>query len=86
MLSRVATVNRQHPEGLIHLIEVLRNHEAPNFVGGGQVALQTPSNLHVAPVNATREFDDSQGMLTNIITVILLIMYDYYCDYYYQGW
>lgn len=70
MLSRVATINRpgQHPEGLTHLVEILRNHEAPNFVGdrGGagqvQVAVPAPSNLHSAPnQNPNREFDDSQG-------------------------
>ena len=65
MLSRVATVNRQHPEGLIHLIEVLRNHETPNFAGDRAPVGISAGSIH-ANVNPVREFDDSQGIYNNI--------------------
>jgi len=59
MLSRVATVNRQsqNPEGLIHLIENLRNHDQPNFAAD---RAPTASTLHAA-LNQTRDFEDPQG-------------------------
>lgn len=66
MLSRVATVNRQHPEGLLHLIEVLRNHEAPNFAGERPSVPVAAPNVHVglAPAHAPpRELDETQGVL-----------------------
>jgi hypothetical protein len=59
MLSRVATVNRQHPEGLIHLIENLRNHDQPNFAAD---RAPTVSSLNSA-LNQTRDFEDPQGKL-----------------------
>ncbi|ODN04366.1 CCR4-NOT transcription complex subunit 1 [Orchesella cincta] len=60
MLARCATVNRQHPEGLVHLIEVLRNsHESSSF-GGDRVP--GAATLH-SGMSQSRDYDDPQGLV-----------------------
>lgn len=65
MLARCATVNRQHPEGLVHLIEVLRNsHESSGF-GGDRVSAAATLN---SGMGQSRDFDDPQGMTTSYVS------------------
>lgn len=66
MLARCATVNRQHPEGLVNLIEVLRSsHETSNFSGDRVAGAAT---LH-SSMSQSRDYDDPQGNNTYLMTV-----------------
>ena len=62
MLVRCASVNRQHPEGLVHLIEILRStastQEPENVVDRAPGGATT--HIH-SGITQSREFDDPQG-------------------------
>lgn len=71
MLARCATVNRQHPEGLVHLIEVLRNsHENSGAFAGDRGP--GAATLH-SGMGQSRDYDDPQGG-ENVLTVITKII------------
>jgi len=86
MLARIASLNRQHPEGLPRLIEMLRSfhdHGAPNVNSnsalGGIVSDRAPGGQptvpHVAPPGPARDFEDSQGSRKcNFIYILFSLM------------
>ncbi|XP_035217967.1 CCR4-NOT transcription complex subunit 1-like [Stegodyphus dumicola] len=59
-LARIASLPRQHPDGLVQLLEMLRNTGEPAFLdrttGGG------PMSMMYSGITQAREFDDPPGL------------------------